>query len=336
MQYTLHDKTINTKIIASASYDPWYNLALEEYLLNTVEKNEIILYLWQNENTVVIGRNQNPWKECKCRILESDGGKLARRLSGGGAVYHDLGNLNFTFIMDKKLYDLHKQLKVIINAVNKMGIKAEFTGRNDITVNGKKISGNAFYFKEVTAYHHGTILIDSNMDKLVDYLQVSTDKIVSKGVDSVRSRVINLKEMNPNIDIPLAKKAVFQSFLGIYGGSCEEIYVLDEEVNQYYNKYASWEWRYGHSPKFDLTLSNRFCWGGVELGMSFKDGNISNCKIYSDSLAVDLVEKISNTITGLPLDMGVITDAITSIVVADKQEEEIKRDLSIWLSNQSL
>lgn len=132
------------EIIYSQSFNPWYNLALEEYLLNGVSDNEVILYLWQNDNTVVVGRNQNAWKECRCKLLEEEGGKLARRLSGGGAVYHDLGNLNFTFLMKDSLYDLKHQLNVILNAVKMAGIEAEFSGRNDLVVQGKKFSGNAF------------------------------------------------------------------------------------------------------------------------------------------------------------------------------------------------
>lgn len=327
---------VTTKLIKSTSNDPWFNLALEECLLDQVGEKEIILYLWQNDNTVVIGRNQNPWKECKCNALEEKGGKLARRLSGGGAVYHDLGNLNFTFIMDKQLYDLSKQLKVILDAANEMGIKAEFTGRNDITVDGKKISGNAFYYRDATAYHHGTVLVNSDIDKLVDFLQVSMDKIVSKGVNSVRSRVVNLKEIKPQIDVEMTKKAITRAFLNIYGGTGEELMIGEEAVKKYYNKYASWEWRYGHTPSFDVNLSHRFSWGGIDLGLSFKDGHISNSKIYSDSLAPDLVEKVSEILNGLPLNMGVITDTILSLEVMNEQEEEIKQDISKWLSTQSL
>ena len=131
---------IQTRIIKSLSHDPWVNLAIEEHLLEQVTEDEVILYLWQNENTVVIGRNQNAWKECKHLDLEREGGKLARRLSGGGAVYHDLGNLNFTFIMNKKHYDLSKQLTVILQAVKKLGIKAEFSGRNDLVIEEKQFS----------------------------------------------------------------------------------------------------------------------------------------------------------------------------------------------------
>ena len=134
--------------IESDQVNPYKNLAVEEYLLLHCEDKECILYLWQNQNTVVIGRNQNAWKECKVTKLEEENGHLARRLSGGGAVYHDLGNLNFTFLVNKDEYSLEKQLQVIINAMGRLGLKAEKSGRNDILIDGKKFSGNAFYEQE--------------------------------------------------------------------------------------------------------------------------------------------------------------------------------------------
>lgn len=138
---------LDTKIVYSHSYDPWFNLAVEEYLLNHVHDHEVILYLWQNDQTVVIGRNQNAWKECAWEQLEKDGGKLARRLSGGGAVFHDLGNLNFTFLTTKKHYELERQLSVILQALRKLGVNAEFSGRNDLMLDGRKFSGHAYYYQ---------------------------------------------------------------------------------------------------------------------------------------------------------------------------------------------
>lgn len=143
--------------IESDQVNPYKNLAVEEYLLLHCEDKECILYLWQNQNTVVIGRNQNAWKECKVTKLEEENGHLARRLSGGGAVYHDLGNLNFTFLVNKDEYSLEKQLQVIINAMGRLGLKAEKSGRNDILIDGKKFSGNAFYEQENTAIITGPL-----------------------------------------------------------------------------------------------------------------------------------------------------------------------------------
>ncbi|MEG1942884.1 MAG: lipoate--protein ligase [Angelakisella sp.] len=196
---------------------PYENIALEELLLDTVLPQECILYLWQNRRTVVIGRNQNCRGECRMAQLEADGGYLARRLSGGGAVFHDMGNLNFTFLVQSEDYDLDRQLEVILRAVRSLGIAAEKSGRNDITADGRKFSGNAFYTKGNRKYHHGTIMIDADLDNLSRYLTVSPDKLAAKGVKSVRSRVINLRELNPAVTVESVKTALIAAFGELYG-----------------------------------------------------------------------------------------------------------------------
>ena len=161
--------------------DPYVNLAREEHLLELLGPEEVILYLWQNRSTVVIGRNQNAWKECRVEKLTADGGFLARRSSGGGAVFHDLGNLNFTFLARSDHYDVDRQLEVVLRALSACGVPAEKTGRNDVTAEGRKVSGNAFYSAKDRSYHHGTLLVDVDMERLSAYLQVSADKLKSKG-----------------------------------------------------------------------------------------------------------------------------------------------------------
>lgn len=166
--------------IESPTFSPYYNLAVEEYLLLHCENTECILYLWQNKHTIVIGQNQNAWKECNVSKLEEDGGYLVRRLSGGGAVFHDLGNLNFTFLVSKENYDVGKQTDVILRAVNKLGIHAEKSGRNDLHINGKKFSGNAYYETRNHCYHHGTLMVNVDKQMLSYYLTVSKEKLSQK------------------------------------------------------------------------------------------------------------------------------------------------------------
>ena len=181
------------KYLISDSTDPYHNLALEQLLFDHCEHDSVILYLWQNNNTIVIGKNQEPYNECRVDEFLRDNGRIARRRSGGGAVFHDLGNLNFTFLVPTADYDLDKQLKVIELACEKLGVKVERSGRNDILADGRKFSGNAFYKNGPRAYHHGTLMVDVDREKMGRYLNPSKAKLSSKGVDSVRSRVVNLK-----------------------------------------------------------------------------------------------------------------------------------------------
>lgn len=326
------DQPVKTKIVLSDSFDPWHNLALEEFLFRNVEKNQVILYLWQNQNTVVIGRNQNAWKECRCAKLEGDGGKLARRLSGGGAVFHDLGNLNFTFIMDRSLYDLHKQLQVILEGTKKLGIHAEFTGRNDLTVDGKKFSGNAFYFDGDKAYHHGTIMIDVDVQKVSAYLQVSKEKMISKGVDSVQSRVTNLHNYRPELTIDEMKETLKQSFQELYGESPEPILIKenDHDLKILYDKYSSWDWLYGKTPQFDVVFETRFPWGGIDLGLTLSKGRITASKIYSDAMNANLIEQIAASLVNLPLTSENIIQGLDAFAVADEDKQVIE-DMKTWL-----
>ncbi|MGB9792384.1 MAG: lipoate--protein ligase [Thermacetogeniaceae bacterium] len=329
---------MRTAFASTGSHDPWYNLAVEEYLLNHVAEDEIILYLWQNHNTVVIGKHQNAWKECACTELEREGGKLARRLSGGGAVYHDLGNLNFTFVMDRKLYDLEKQLGVILEAVRRLGIQAEFTGRNDLTVGGKKFSGNAFCFKSRSAYHHGTILVNTDFKKMERYLRVSREKIASKGVDvkSVRARVVNLASLNPAITIEAVWQSLKETFARVYGDYSREIRFDQpcEEVEGLYQKYASWEWRYGETPDFDISLSNRFEWGEVEICLTVEEGLITKAVVYSDAMDCGLVEDLAASLQGIPFRKDVIMERVGSIEAEGR--EAFVRDLLGWLDTREI
>lgn len=292
-----------TKIVRSASYDPWYNLALEERLLRTLREDEVILYLWQNQGTVVIGRNQNAWKQCRCKELEDDGKKLARRLSGGGAVFHDLGNLNFTFIVPRACYNLERQLQVILQAVRRLGIDAEFSGRNDLTVAGRKFSGNAFYFEEKSAYHHGTILVDVDFEAMTRYLQVSQAKMRSKGIDSVQSRVVNLRSLNPAITVESVADSIAAAFVEIYGGE-KKVEVLEPEklgLDALYRRYSSWEWRYGETPRFDVEFETRFAWGEIQLGLSLRKAVITEARIFSDAMDIRFIDALAAALRGAPL-----------------------------------
>jgi len=321
------------RIIKSLSNDPWVNLAIEEHLLNQITEDEIILYLWQNENTVVIGRNQNAWKECRHLNLEREGGKLARRLSGGGAVFHDLGNLNFTFMMRKKDYDLPKQLTVILQAVTKLGIKAEFSGRNDLVIGEKKFSGNAYYFIKDRALHHGTILINSDLSKLSRYLQVSPEKISSKGIDSVQSRVVNLAEVSKTVTLEAVIKGMEDSFMEVYGREAQELAVDRDDFNikTLIQKYSSWDWRFGNTPKFDISLNRRFDWGEIDLELCIENAEIDSLQVFSDAMDERLIRDIGKSLEGCPFRKETMLERIGT-VVGGSENQQIIKDLILWLN----
>lgn len=325
------------KLVKSLSYNPWYNLALEEYLFNNVKSDEVIFYLWQNDNTVVIGRNQNPWRECRYNELEGDGGKLARRLSGGGAVYHDLGNLNFTFIAKKNIFNIEKQLQVIIEAVKLLGINAEFSGRNDIIAEGRKFSGNAFYYDEDNCYHHGTLLVASEMTKLAKYLQVSKEKIKSKGIESVEARVTNLSNINPAIDINSLSKALEESFQLIYNNTISETIIKDGDTSEFrelYEKYSSWKWRYGETPNFEINLYNRFTWGDLDINLNLKDAHVSDIAVFSDAMDSNLIKDIEKALKGIKFTKNEILNKLN--ILADIYDKNLIEDIEIWIMEKDI
>ena len=288
--------------ILSDQTNPYKNIALEEFLLWNVEKDECILYLWQNRHTVVIGINQNPWKEAHVKELEQDGGFLARRMSGGGAVFHDLGNLNFTFLVREEDYDVGRQLDVIIRAVAKFGIHAERSGRNDILTDGKKFSGNAFFNSHGYCYHHGTLLLDADMSNLSRYLNVSHTKLQSKGVDSVRSRVVNLKDLAPGIAVGSLQPALIEAFGEVYGGIPQVLPVErlnQEEIRKYEVKFASWEWRLGRKLSFTTEYRSRFAWGDLTLQFCVEGGVVKDAVAYSDGMDTNFIQAIGDTLVGV-------------------------------------
>ena len=304
--------------------NPYKNLALEEFLLMNCQPGECILYLWQNRNTVVIGRNQNCWKECNVSQLEKDGGFLVRRLSGGGAVYHDMGNLNFTFLVRKEDYNVDRQMNVIIRAMQLLGIHAEKTGRNDATVDGRKFSGNAYYETGDHCYHHGTLLIQTDTRKMSRYLQVSREKLQSKGVNSVRSRVANLCEFCPDCNVDMVSHSMRQAFGEIYQLPVEDFgrERLDEAVlEQSRERFSSWEWKYGRSIPFQHELSRRFPWGEVQIQLNVDGGIIQMANVFSDSMDPDWAEQLKLSLEKQPYNQDAMCAALNSL------PENIRKDL---------
>lgn len=311
-------KTLYT--VLTDSTDPYYNLALEEVLLSKVNEDICILYLWQNHRTVVIGRNQNAWAECRTALLQEDGGHLARRLSGGGAVYHDLGNLNFTFLCSDKNYDLQKQLSVIQKATLYAGIDSRFSGRNDLLADGKKFSGNAFYHSKGKAYHHGTLLIDTDFSKLEQYLSPPKAKLQSKGIASVRSRVINLKTLSPALTCDVMKGYMVQAFSEIYGGTAESLDFTEADKDtavRLQRKYGSEEWLFGNPIPFSCNLEGRLPFGSIQLLLQVEAGMICDLQVYTDAMNTELSAQIRQTLLHCPFRTEAMVQAVSQLNYAD-------------------
>ena len=300
-------------ILMGDSDNAWHNLAVEALLFETLGKSDRVLYLWQNRNTVVIGRHQNAWKECRVSVLEAEGGHLARRLSGGGAVFHDLGNLNFTFLMREEDYDLDRQLTVVETACRSLGLQAERSGRNDVLVDGRKFSGNAFYHSRGRAYHHGTLLVDTDGEKLARYLSPSKAKLQAKGVDSVRSRVVNLIQLVPDLTCETMARAMEQAFETVYGLPVEPLSVdgLDRErVAQLRARNAGADWLFGPRLPLSMECEGRFDWGGVQLQLQVESGTVTAAKVYTDAMQWQLSEQLERALTGSAFSLHAMCERI--------------------------
>lgn len=308
-------------LVCSPSYDPYFNLALEEYLLSFAQPNKIFLYLWQNDNTVVIGRNQNPWVECRTELLQSEGGKLARRQSGGGAVFHDLGNLNFTFLCPETEYDLQKNLSVIEKACQYAGLSPVFSGRNDLLIDGKKFSGNAFHHTKGYVYHHGTLLIHSDIEKLERYLSPPKAKLQSKGIASVRSRVTNLSQLAPALNCTKMKNNMIQAFATVFDGLPVQQFLTEADtvaVTQLAQKYSDKDWLFGKPFPFTCMIENRFSFGNLQLQLSVEGNTIQDLQIYSDSMDPSLPNRLYSALKGCYFTAEAMCSACSGLDIADE------------------
>lgn len=303
----------NIQIYISDSFDPYLNLATEKYLLDTVPQNACTLYLWQNENTVVIGRNQNPWAECNCSLLEKEGGKLARRLSGGGAVFHDLGNLNFTFLCNEDSYDLTRQLQVIREACLFAGIETTLSGRNDILADNRKFSGNAFFNSKGKAYHHGTLMVCADTEKMQRYLTPSKAKLEAKGVKSVRSRVVNLSEFSPSLTTEKMKEYMISAFEKVYNQKASFLRITDNRrIDALAKSYQSNDYIYGGSAPFSFSCDKSFSWGQLQLQLEVKDGIVKGVKVYTDSMDFTLAERLQSALLSVRFNIADMGKALFS------------------------
>ncbi|MEN8625248.1 lipoate--protein ligase [Psychrobacter proteolyticus] len=325
------------RILKSAVTNPWFNLATEDWIFNTLNPDSHTLFLWRNSETVVIGRSQNPWVECKTDKMEADDVFLARRQSGGGAVFHDLGNTNFTFLSPSDAYDQEANFTVIINALKKLGIDATLSGRNDMQVGDRKISGSAFRHAADRSFHHGTLLVNANMQKLGDYLNPHPLKLKAKGIKSVRARVANLVDFNEAINHEILSEAIIEAFCE-YHGETAQVEQLDEAslakqptLNAYYQQMADWDWRFGKTPEFTHHIETRFDWGMMDVHMDVKQAMITEVVIFSDALNVELIDLLKDTLTGVKYNKPEIKNKLDELAKAQPELAAQVSDFEQWL-----
>ena len=310
--------------LESESTDPRFNLALEQYVFDRLDKGHDYFMLWRNDNAIIVGKHQNTAGEINAAYVREKGIRVARRLSGGGAVYHDLGNVNFTFIVNGGnlgAFDFASFCKPVVRALASLGVTAEINGRNDMTIDEKKFSGNAQYCKRGRVMHHGTVLYDSNLSVVGQALVVPKDKIESKGLKSVQSRVTNVKSYMRE-DIP-AERFIRELRDAMFRENAMTPYALTEADRAAVQKlrddvYSTWEWNFGASPAYSVKKERRIegC-GKIEVHMDVKEGIIREIAFFGDYFGngdpADLQEKL----TGCKLERKALADALADIDIAE-------------------
>ncbi len=326
------------RVLRSQSTNPFFNLATEDWLLRNPEIAKQTLFLWRVDPTVVIGVHQNPWAECNIEAMEEDGVHLARRQSGGGAVYQDLGNTNFTFVSDKAAFDKDLNSRIVTDALDRhFGISAETSGRNDIVVDGKKVSGSAYKMTPDRGFHHGTMLMDVDGTAMGRYLTPSPLKLQAKGVASVQARVGNLTTFNPNIGHAGLCSALEESFFATHGGSCpieeidETLMAREPLIQKTFKTLASWAWRFGNTPKFTTTIEHKFDWGLVTVHLETTRGHVSAARVFSDCLIPTFVTAAEEALLGMPISIVGIEAFTKALVVAAPEHAAWATDMGAWL-----
>ncbi|MGG5371566.1 lipoate--protein ligase [Enterococcus sp. AZ196] len=306
--------------------DPRVNLAIETYLLQNMPLDEPILLFYINEPSIIIGRNQNTIEEINKEYVDEKGIHVVRRLSGGGAVYHDLGNLNFSFIMPddgNSFRDFKKLTEPIVEALHKLGIEgAQLKGRNDLVIDDKKFSGNAMYSTNGRMFAHGTLMFDSDIDEVVNALKVKKDKIESKGIKSIRSRVTNIKDYLPTDKQDMTteefRQAILLQIFGVDSVDQVKTHELNEAdwkaINQLSDEYyKNWDWNYGRSPEFNLERQKRFPIGSIEVRLDVANGEIEKAKVFGDFFGLGEIKDVENQLIGTRYEKKALEESIDQI-----------------------
>lgn len=308
------------KLIQWNDTDAYFNLAAEEYIFQNMDKQQDYAMLWQNRNAVIIGKHQNTIEEVNQDFVLDNDIQVVRRQSGGGAVYHDLGNLNYSFVINTQtsLYDFKALSQPIVQALRELGVEVDFTGRNDLVLDGKKISGVAQMIKQGRLLHHGTLLFNSNLDILERVLAVKQAKIESKGIKSIRSRVTNICEYAPEVTIELFK-SVFTKTLA--SEQEVELYQFSEQdraaiIALADKKYSTWDWNYGQSPEYNIKKEYRFDGGGLSIYLQVNKGVIQSIHIFGDYFGEGEIVEIENRLRSVKINEAEVKAALADFNVS--------------------
>ncbi|HEN0624624.1 lipoate--protein ligase [Streptococcus agalactiae] len=308
------------KYIVNTSNDPAYNVALEAYAFQKLTDIDEIFILWINEPAIIIGRHQNTIQEINKEFIDKNGIHVVRRLSGGGAVYHDLNNLNYTIISNNTqegAFDFQTFSKPVIDTLAKLGVKAEFTGRNDLEINGQKFAGNAQAYYKGRMMHHGCLLFDVDMSVLGQALKVSKDKIESKGIKSVRARVTNIVDhLSDKITVQEFSDAILAQMKEEYP-EMDEYVLSDAEISEIQamrdNQFATWDWTYGKAPEYTIERGVRYPAGKITTYANVENSTIKSVKIFGDFFGVKPVDDIEKMLEGVRYDYKDVLAALKTV-----------------------
>lgn len=301
--------------------NPYFNLAMEEYFLKNTEED--LFLLWRNESAIIVGKNQNTLSEINYDYVKEKNITVVRRQSGGGAVFHDLGNLCFTFIScnNNSFSDFKRFTMPIINALKGLDINAEFSGRNDLLIDGQKFSGNAQYNYQNKVMHHGTLLFSSEIKDLSSALKVKPIKFEGKSVKSVKSRVTNISEhLKKPMDI-LEFKDYLMDFISKTDSDSTIYELTDKDKENIENlvkeKYNTWEWNFGKSPKFSLSNTLKYPGGNVEFNLNVKQGIIEEIKFFGDFFGKEDISFVEDKLTGVKHSEEALKEVLKDIEIND-------------------
>ncbi|NMP23530.1 lipoate--protein ligase [Sulfobacillus harzensis] len=310
-------------VIHNNSTDPYFNVALDSWLVREAPPENDYVMLWQNRPAVIIGRYQNTYEEVNLDYADEHDIAIVRRMSGGGAVYHDLGNLNYSLVVsteNRPFNDYLSFTRPVIEALAHFGAKAELTGRNDLTLEGQKFSGNAQYRTPARLLHHGTILFDEDLEVVPRILNVRQDKIESKGIKSVRSRVTNVRPYLPaEVTFDEFRSTLLQT-IGHHNGGIAGEFVLTPERRQAVEqrvreRFGQWEWNFGQSPPFNYRGRERFSRGELEVRVDVQSGRILAITIYGDFLGDHDIEPLTEALKGVEFQRVPISQALEALPV---------------------